>query len=398
MIKILKFGGEVLKNIRKIKFATLEVEKEIKNGTKPVIVVSAMGNTTDELLKLSEKITKNPDKRELDMLLSAGERIAMALFSLSLRERNINSRSLTGSQAGILTDSKHSSAHILEIRGKRILETMEKGQIPIIAGFQGVSTEKEITTLGRGGSDLTAAALAVFLKAKDVIFYKDVDGIYALPPKIIKNSKRIKKISFEEMLFLSEYGAEVLNPRAVALGMKHNLKFYIKKMNSNNFTLIENEAIETPYVKAIVIKKGLSVILLEKVKENMNIPQIAKFLNENNINVLFFTHGIRKEKGVDLTFAVETKNKIHKKIINEIENIYKPFKIKIIKNMGTLTLVGYGIGDSPLILEKSLEELEKIGIHVYAIFSSKPGIILLLKEENLIRALKALSKKWNLTS
>ncbi|MEN3045760.1 MAG: aspartate kinase [Candidatus Hydrothermales bacterium] len=398
MIKVLKFGGEVLKNIRRIKLAALEVEKEIKNGTKPVVVVSAMGNTTDELLKLSEKITKKPDKRELDMLLSAGERIAMALFSLSLRERKIEARSLTGSQAGILTDTKHSSAHILEIRGKRIIETLEKGQVPIIAGFQGVSIEKEVTTLGRGGSDLTAAALAVFLKTRDVVFYKDVDGIYAIPPKLIKKSKRIEKLSFAEMLFLSEYGAEVLNPRAVALGMRYDLKFYIKKMNSNNITLIENEAIETPYVKAIVIKKGLSVLLLEKVRENMDIPQLAKFLNENNVNVLFFTHGIRKEKGVDLTFVVEKKDKIEKSLLKEIESKYKPLQIKVIKKMGTLTLVGYGIGDSPLILEESLSVLEKIGIHVYAIFASKPGIILLLEEENLTKALKALSKKWNLTS
>lgn len=397
MIKVYKFGGEVLKNIRRIKMAAKEIEKEIKKGIKPVIVVSAMGNTTDKLIELSKRISKNPDKRELDMLLTAGERISMSLFSMALRERKIRSRSLTGSQAGILTDTKHSSAQIIEIRGKRILETLERGEIPIIAGFQGVSIENEVTTLGRGGSDLTAASLAVFLKTKDVIFYKDVDGIYALPPKIIKRSKKIKELSFEEMLFLSEYGAEVLNPRAVALGMKYDLKFYIKKLNREDYTMIKNEAIEAPYVKAIVMKKGVSLLLLEKTKENFIIPQTASYLNEKNINVLFFIHGIRDERGVDLSFVLETK-KIDRKILKELKELYNPLKIKVMKKMGILTLVGYGIGDSPFILEESMKELQKNKIHIYAIFSSRPGIILLLKEENLLSSLKILSKKWNLTS
>ncbi len=397
MIKVYKFGGEVLKNIRRIKLTAKEIEKEIKKGIKPVVVVSAMGDTTDHLIELSKRISKNPDKRELDMLLTAGERISMSLFSMALRERKIRSRSLTGSQAGILTDTKHSSAQIIEIRGKRIIETLERGEIPIIAGFQGVSIENEITTLGRGGSDLTAASLAVFLKTKDVIFYKDVDGIYALSPKIVKKSKKIKELSFEEMLFLSEYGAEVLNPRAVAIGMKYDLKFYVKKLNREDYTMIKNEAIEAPYVKAIVMKKGVSLLLLEKAKENFSIPQTASYLNEKNINVLFFIHGIRDERGVDLSFALETK-KLDREILRELKGLYNPLKIKVMKKMGILTLVGYGIGDSPFILEESMKELQKNKIHIYAIFSSRPGIILLLKEDELLSSLKILSKKWNLTS
>ncbi len=397
MIKVLKFGGEVLRTTSRIKLAAKEVEKYIKKGVHPVIVVSAMGDTTDKLIELAKKISKSPDIREMDMLLTAGERISMALFSMALRERNIKSRSLTGSQAGILTDTRHSSAHIIEIRGKRILETIERGEVPIIAGFQGVSTEKEVTTLGRGGSDLTAAAIAVFLKAKEVIFYKDVDGIYSLPPKIIKKSKKIKELSFEEMLFLSEYGAEVLNPRAVAIGMKYNLKFYIKNLKKEDFTVIKKEAIEAPYVKAITLKKGIALLVLEKVKENFDIPQTAKFLNDNNINVLFFMHGIRDKRGVDLSFAIESKN-INKKILTKIEKLYRPYKIKLMKKLGALTIVGYGIGDSPEILGESMKELETKGVHIYAIFSSKPGIIFVLKEEDLLRSLKILSIKWKLTS
>ncbi len=397
MIKVLKFGGEVLRTTIRIKLAAKEVEKYIKKGVHPVIVVSAMGDTTDKLIELAKKISRNPDIREMDMLLTAGERISMALFSMALRERNIMSRSLTGSQAGILTDTRHSSAHIIEIRGRRILEIIKRGEVPIIAGFQGVSTEKEVTTLGRGGSDLTAAAIAVFLKAKEVIFYKDVDGIYSLPPRVIRKSKKIKELSFEEMLFLSEYGAEVLNPRAVAIGMKYGLKFYIKTLKKEDFTVIKKEAIEAPYVKAITLKKGIALLVLEKVKENFDIPQTAKFLNENNINVLFFMHGIRDEKGVDLSFAIESKN-INKKILTKIEKLYRPYKIKLMKKLGALTVVGYGIGDSPEILGESMKELETKGIHIYAIFSSKPGIIFVLKEEDLLRSLKILSRKWKLTS
>ena len=199
------------------------------------------------------------------------------------------------------------------------------------------------------------------------------------------------------MLFLSEYGAEVLNPRAVAIGMKYNLKFYIKSLKKEGYTVIKKEAIEAPYVKAITLKKGIALLVLEKVKENFDIPQTAKFLNENNIQVLFFMHGIRDERGVDLSFAIESKN-INRKILTKIEKLYRPYKIKLMKKLGALTIVGYGIGDSPDILGESMKELETKGVHIYAIFSSKPGIIFVLKEDDLLRSLKILSKKWKLTS
>ncbi len=395
MIKVLKFGGEVLKNTLRIKKAAEEVKKIVDKKFHPVVIVSAMGDTTDELLELSSKITKNPDPREIDMLLTAGERISMALFAMALREKGIKAKSLTGSQAGILTDTRHSNAHIIEIKGKRIIEIIKKGEIPIIAGFQGVSIEKEITTLGRGGSDLTAAAVSVFLGSKEVIFYKDVDGIYSLPPKIFKNAKKIKELCYEEMLFLSEYGAEVLNPRAVAIGMKFGLKFFIKNLYKKDQTVIKKEAIETPYIKAITIKKGISLLVLEKVKENFEIPQVAEFLNEKNVSVLFFMHGIRDKKGVDLLYTIESKN-FSKKIISELKKMYKPYRIKVMEKLGTLTLVGYGIGDSPDILGKSMKELEKNRIHIYAIFSARPGIIFVLKEKDLKKSAKILSEKWGL--
>lgn len=392
---VLKFGGDVLRDIEGIKRAVKEVKKFIKKNTVPVVVVSAMGDTTDELLRLSSMVSKNPDSRELDMLLTAGERISMALFAMALKDENIKARSLTGSQAGILTSSTHKNAKIIEIRGKRIIESIERGEVPIIAGFQGVSTDREITTLGRGGSDLTACALAVFLKSKEVIFYKDVDGIYSLDPKLFKRARRIEVLNYEEVLFLSEFGAEVLNPRAVAISMRFSLKLYIRSLLKEGYTMIKDKAIETPYVKGISFKKGLSMLFVKQVKKNLDVPQIVKFLTDKDIPVLFFFHGHRERDRMDLSFVCETKS-FSPDVIREINKIYKPYKIEVLKNIGVLGLIGYGIVDSPEILKGTLKILEENNIHIYSFFTSRPGIVIVIKEKDLKKSLKVLSEKWGL--
>jgi len=217
---VTKFGGRSLATVRHIKrVAGYLAERTAEDRL--VVVVSAMGSQTDELTELARSVSIRPNGRELDMLLTAGERITMSLLAIALAERGIKARSFTGSQVGIHTDESHNEARILFVRGKRLRDAIDAGYIPIVAGFQGVSAEgKEVTTLGRGGSDTTAVALAKFLQADRCEFYKTVKGLCTADPKLFPNSACISKISYQELVELADYGASVLHPRAPALAMR----------------------------------------------------------------------------------------------------------------------------------------------------------------------------------
>lgn len=222
-----KYGGSSLETTERIREIANQIIQKKKLGYDLIVVVSAMGKTTDHLLKLAHEITSSPLARELDMLLSAGERISMSLLSMALNEKGQASISFTGSQSGIVTDTTHTNAKILEVRGDRIKQELQCGKIVIVAGFQGVSTNKEVTTLGRGGSDVTAVALAVGLGAIQCEFYKDVDGVYTRDPKLYADAKKIEKCDYSKIKALVEQGARVFHPQAIELAEKFSMPLYI---------------------------------------------------------------------------------------------------------------------------------------------------------------------------
>ena len=227
-IIVKKFGGTSVESIDKIKKIAEHIASVKNDNDDIVVVVSAMGKTTDQLFALAYEITKHPNQREMDMLLTAGERITMALLSLALKDLGIQSISFTGSQSGIITDNSHGNAKILSINAFRISEELKKKKVVIVAGFQGVSLEKEITTLGRGGSDTTAVALACFLKADKCEIFTDVSGVFTADPRNVKNVKKIDKISYEEMLYLTLTGSKVLHSRAAEFAYKYQIPLEIK--------------------------------------------------------------------------------------------------------------------------------------------------------------------------
>jgi len=235
-----KYGGSSLATLECIQEVARKVSQRKKEGSDLVVVVSAMGNTTNDLLKLANGISDRPPARELDMLLSAGERISMALLAMALYHIDVPSISFTGSQSGIVTDTSHTQAKILEIRADRIQEHIRLGKVVIVAGFQGVSTQKEVTTLGRGGSDVTAVALAVALGAQRCEFYKDVDGIYTQDPKYDKNAQKIERCDYDRVLALANSGAKVLHSEAIHLAQKHSMPLYIaSSFTEHPGTLVE---------------------------------------------------------------------------------------------------------------------------------------------------------------
>ena len=222
-----KYGGSSLSSTEKIIKVAEQIFVKKKEGADLVVVVSAMGNTTDELEALALEITSDPSRREMDMLLSAGERISMALLAMALHEKGVESISFTGSQTGIVTDTKHTNAQILEIKADRLQQELKLGKVVIVAGFQGVSVEKEITTLGRGGSDVTAVALAVRLGATRCEFYKNVDGVYTKDPHKFKDAKKLEACGYQDVLKLVQAGAVVFHPRAIEIAEKHSLPIHI---------------------------------------------------------------------------------------------------------------------------------------------------------------------------
>lgn len=400
-ILVLKFGGTSVGRISFIKRIATKIKKFIDDGIFPVVVVSAMGDTTDKLLEMGKKISKNPDKRELDMLLSAGERISMALLAMALKEKGIPARSFTGSQASIITDTKHGNARIIEVKAERIRSAIKNGEIPIIAGFQGVSFEKEITTLGRGGSDLTAVAIAKSLGSKEVYIYTDVDGVYTCDPKFLKNPKRLKKISYEEMLEFSRFGAKVLHHRAVSLAGKENIKIKVlSSFNSKGGTEVEKiNYMEKPEVKGIAIDEKNTLFTMREIPLNPGyISQVLTQLTEKGINVKLFFHGIPVKEKFDMSFIVDEENeRATEEFLKGILKELKGKKLIKKKNLSILSIVGYGIGESMEIIKKVMEIFDREKVHIEGFFPSQVRISFLLVEKDLKKIVKEIAKEFNLS-
>lgn len=400
-IRVLKFGGSSVARINFIKRIASKIKKLREEGIFPVIVVSAMGDTTDKLLYMAKKISKNPDKRELDMLLSSGERISMALLAMALKEKGVPARSFTGSQVGIITDTRHGNARIIDIKCERIKEAIKKGEVPIIAGFQGISLEKEVTTLGRGGSDLTAVAIAKALNLKEVYIYTDVDGVYTFDPKLLKKPKRIERLSYEEMLEFSKYGAKVLHDRAVSLAGKEGIIIKVlSSFNSKGGTIIEEiKYMEKREVKGMTLDKDNTLFLMKDVPLNPEyVSQVLTRLAESGINVKIFLHGIPLKNKFDMSFVVskdedEKTENLLKKFLKELkgENLIKK------KNLSILSLIGYGIGEDTSIIKKVLEIFAREKVHIEGFFPSQVRVSFLFSKKNVKRIIKEIAREFNLS-
>jgi len=347
-IIVKKFGGTSLGSIDLICNIAHRIALEAGKGDSLVLIVSAMAKTTDELINLAYQISEHPSRRELDMLLTAGERISMSLLSLALQEEGYSSISFTGSQSGIITDERHGNARILNVNAFRIKEELEKGKIVIVAGFQGVSQSKEITTLGRGGSDTSAVALACYLQANKCEIYTDVDGVYTADPKIVSEAKLLSTIDYAQMLALSYNGSKVMHSRAVEFAYKYSIPVEIK----SSFTFapgtmliqeksFKEENMEERHITAIAHKEDLLSYIIPKTDETIELLkswnwEIFKYLvTENQIELI-----------------------IEEKYDKEIQYLLSQKEIPILKTeigIGYVTLVGLGINLDPGFLAETLK-------------------------------------------
>jgi len=397
-----KYGGTSVGSLERIKNIAEKIAKYYKEGHKLVVVVSAMGDTTDDLIEMAEKLNPNPNPREIDFLLSSGERTSAALTAIALQNLGIPAIALSGRQAGIITDSIHTKANILKIEPKRIFEELEKGKVVVVAGFQGYEEEKgDVTTLGRGGSNATAVALAAVLKADICEMYTDVDGICTADPRIVPNAKKLDFISYEEMLEMSGQGAQVMQLRSVDLAATYKVPVVVKSsFNDNSGTLIgEVKEVESKQkVRGIAHNKNIAKITVIGVPDRPGIAyKIFAPLEELAINVDDIVQNISKDGITDLSFTVPEKElpatiEVIKKVAEEIG----AKEIDYDNNVGKVSIVGWGIQSTPGIAAKMFGILASAGINIEMITTSEIKITCIIRRDLVEKTVKALHDGFNL--
>ena len=395
-----KYGGSSVADIESIRRVARRVVATRAAGNRVVVVVSAMGHTTDALTKLAHEITPSPQRRELDMLLTAGEREAMALVSLAILSEGLEAVSFTGSQVGIITDRFHSDARIEEIRGDRLRRALRGKVIPIVAGFQGVSPEREITTLGRGGSDVTAVALAAALGAERCELYKDVDGVHTENPSEFPGARLVPQLSFEELAELAGSGSEVIHPRACALAAKYRVQLSIRSSfnDKRGTTVAKLEKMEKAFVRAMTHNhKLVRLSLVDVPKKKQCLHQVVTQLAAARVPVVFFNHGVVHGDRFDLSFIVpEAQLAPAKTILARLAKKVRAERLEVRDSLCSVSVVGPGVGSDPEILSGTLETLHRVGVHLDAFSTSETRLSCFMDRKDLRLAAAALLARFRL--
>lgn len=395
-----KYGGTSVGSIEKIKSVAKRVISEKEKGNDVVVVVSAMGKTTDNLVNLSKEISDNPNKRDMDMLLSTGEQISIALLSMAIQSFGYDAVSLTGFQAGIKTSGVHTKNKIDDIDIDKIKNYLKEGKIVVVAGFQGMNEEGDITTLGRGGSDTTAVALAAKLECECEI-YTDVEGIYSVDPRVYKDAKKLDIISYEEMIEMASLGAGVMETRAVEIGFKYNVPIYVASSSKDiKGTYIKEytKDMEQKIVKGIAINNNISLITVKNIllKAN-NIAVIIENLAKENINIDMISQTYLNNGYVDLSFTA-SKDDLNS-IINIIENIKlenKNIEVDCEVNISKVSVVGLGMMNQSDMIGKMFRVLADNDIEFKQFTTSGISVSYTVDSKDKDRAVEVLAKEFNL--
>ncbi len=395
-----KYGGSSVADVGRIRLVARRIVAARRAGDRVVAVVSAMGSTTDRLTALARQITPEPHRRELDMLLTAGERQAMALLSLAIMAEGFEAISFTGSQVGIVTDGFHSDARIQEIRGDRLRAALRGGRIPIVAGFQGVSPAREITTLGRGGSDVTAVAVAAVLGAARCELYKDVDGVSAENPAEFPGARPVPRISFDELAELAGSGSEVIHPRACALAAKYRVPLVIRPAFSKGrgTTVTAMERIEKAFVRALTHRHSVCRITLVNVpKKKRCLHQVVTRLAEARVPVLLFNHGVTHGARFDLSYVVAGEHAAAARAALEpLARRAGAERVEVKDTLASVSVVGPGVGSDPEVAAGMLEALHGAGVHLDGFSASETRITAFIESADRRAATAALLARFRL--
>ena len=401
-IVVMKFGGTSVAGPEDIKRAARRIVTAREQGKGVVAVLSARGKTTDELLEMAREISDQPSPREMDMLLSTGERISCALAAMAIWDMGHQAISLTGSQAGIVTDSSHTKARILDVRAGRIQAALEEDNIVLVAGFQGVSTDsKDVTTLGRGGSDTTAVAIAAALGAEVCEIYTDVAGVFSADPRIVPDARMLPVVSFEEMLEMSASGAKVLQLRSVEYARNHDIRIHCRSsFDEGTGTLVvsEDETMERPSVTAVTHSNEEARVTLAGIKNEPGVAgRIFSGLAEAgvNVDVIIQNEPVSTEHGADLSFTVAREDLPGATAALEGLGIGSG-EVLTDERIGKVSIVGAGMRSHPGVAATVFEVLGSEGINIHMISTSPIKISCVIAAEQVPEAVRALHQAFGL--
>ncbi|HEX9976302.1 MAG TPA: aspartate kinase [Dehalococcoidales bacterium] len=396
-----KYGGTSVADAEKIRNVARRIAVRKEKGDQVVVVASAMGDTTDELIKLAQQVTEYPSERELDALVSTGELVASSLLAMALRHMGHEAISLSGAQAGIKTDANHSRARILGIDPSRIVRELERGKIVIVAGFQGITNDMDVTTLGRGGSDTTAVALAASLKARVCERYTDVEGIYTADPKMVPEAKRLDEISYEEMLELATYGSKVMHPRAIEMGQLYDIPIVVaSSFTESPGTLIHGEvSMEVRNkVRSIVHDLDVAKITVVGVPDRPGIAAaIFEPLAKANISIDTIVQNASIHNITDLTFTVARSELTRAmKVVKPIAKAIGARECVSDAKLGKISIIGTGMQNTPGYAARMFQTLSEQGINIQLITTSEIRITCIIAESQLKDAVRALHRAFEL--
>jgi aspartate kinase len=401
-IIVQKYGGSSVANTGRIQNVARRIIRYKRRGNKMVVVVSALGDTTDELIKLSQSITKAPSEREHDMLISTGEQVSVALLAMAIHKLGEEAISLTGSQVGIRTDKAHTKARIIDINTEKIRKELSSGKIVIVAGFQGVTMDHDITTLGRGGSDTSAVALAKALNAKVCEIYTDVDGIYTADPRVVKNARKLERISYEEMLELASLGAQVMHPRSIEIASKFKIPLHVRSsFNNKKGTVISGEVkmMEKVLVSGVTLNKKEAKVTICDCPDKPGIAaRIFKTIAKKNINIDMIIQNIsRTARKTDVSFTVQ-KDELNKaiKTAKEISKSIGAKGVTFDSDIAKVSVVGIGMRTHAGVAATMFEALAGEKVNIEMISTSEIKISCVIEKKSAEKAVKALHKAFKL--
>ena len=396
-----KFGGTSVGDVTRIRKAASRIKSAIESGQRVVTVVSAMGKSTDSLVEMAQNLSDSPDKRELDMLMSTGEQVTISLMVIALKELGIDAVSLTGWQAGIKTEPVHQNARITNIDTGKIEEYLDAGKAVIVAGFQGMSESGEITTLGRGGSDTTAVALAAALKAESCSIFTDVSGVYTCDPRVVKHARQLQSISYDEMLELANLGAGVLHPRAVEFAKNYEVPLIVRSsLTDEEGTIVEEEVSmeQNLIVRGMAFEGAVTKITIERLPNHYDsMSKVFTALADAGINVDIIIQQMTGENEMNVSFSIHTQilqEALRVLEVNREQIGYQ--KIRHEAGLAKVSIVGSGMISNPGVAANMFKVLSDNEIGLKMVTTSEIKVSAVVSEDDMVKAVEALHSAFKL--
>ncbi|MBK3493502.1 aspartate kinase [Viridibacillus sp. YIM B01967] len=400
---VVKFGGTSVATIERVMHVARRIQKEKEKGYDIIVVVSAMGKATDMLVDMAHEIMPNPSKREMDTLLTTGEQVTSSLLSIALQSLGLRAQSFTGWQAGVLTEAVPADARILDIQPENVRDALGRGRIAVVAGFQGVDDKNNITTLGRGGSDTTAVALAVALGAKRCDIFTDVDGVYTSDPRYVPKARKLQELSYDEMLELANLGAGVLHPRAVEYAKNYNIPLAVRSSYVADEGTIMREEVEVEkglVVRGIAFKSDIIRLTVSyDANYNGSLANIFTILADSHINVDLIVQTIIEGVEPSVSFSIIKENLADTiRVLEENKSKLGYSHVHIEENLAKVSIVGSGIVSNPGVAAKMFDRLHRENILVKMVSTSEIKISVVIPQEAMLHAANALHDEFELAA